>query len=125
MKQHTSPRGARATGVVRAGLAGLASVGIVAALSSGCLDRPVSPASPNTTNISIDEVKSTAVDKIDLLFMVDNSQSMADKQKILADAVPELVRRLVTPVCVDSQTQALIPGTAAPNCPTPPAPRYS
>jgi hypothetical protein len=36
--------------------------------------------------------------KIDLLFMIDNSSSMADKQEILALAVPELVGRLVNRV---------------------------
>ncbi|MGC4091498.1 MAG: hypothetical protein QM756_27190 [Polyangiaceae bacterium] len=41
-------------------------------------------------------------DKIDLLFVIDNSISMADKQEILKSAVPLLVRRLVTPVCVDA-----------------------
>ena len=33
--------------------------------------------------------------------MIDNSISMADKQEILADAVPVLVQRLITPACVD------------------------
>jgi hypothetical protein len=32
--------------------------------------------------------------------MIDNSISMADKQDILADAVPLLVQRLITPICV-------------------------
>jgi hypothetical protein len=43
------------------------------------------------------------VDKVDLLFMIDNSISMADKQRILADAVPVLVQRLVDPICVDGE----------------------
>jgi hypothetical protein len=38
---------------------------------------------------------------MDLLFVVDNSGSMADKQKLLSDAVPSLVRRLANPFCVD------------------------
>lgn len=37
-------------------------------------------------------------DKLDLLLMIDNSISMADKQQLLSDAVPALVKRLVTPV---------------------------
>ncbi|MBK9002269.1 MAG: hypothetical protein IPM35_41670 [Myxococcales bacterium] len=36
-------------------------------------------------------------DKVDLLLMVDNSRSMADKQAILAEAVPRLVNQLVSP----------------------------
>ena len=40
--------------------------------------------------------------KLDLLFMVDNSISMTGKQQILAEAVPNLVRRLTQPDCVDA-----------------------
>jgi len=43
------------------------------------------------------------VDKIDLLFMIDNSISMADKQSVLTDAVPEFVNRLVDPICVEDE----------------------
>jgi hypothetical protein len=67
---------------------------------SGCLDRPVSPLEPNTTNIVIEQLRSERIERIDLLFMIDNSISMADKQKILANAVPQLVRRLVQPRCI-------------------------
>ncbi len=42
------------------------------------------------------------VDKLDLLFMVDNSISMADKQELLAQSVPALVQRLVEPRCLDA-----------------------
>ncbi|HSC86409.1 MAG TPA: hypothetical protein VLC09_04035 [Polyangiaceae bacterium] len=40
------------------------------------------------------------VDKIDLLFVIDNSTSMADKQTVLSAAIPRLVQRLVEPECV-------------------------
>ena len=48
------------------------------------------------------------VDKVDMLFMVDNSASMGDKQVLLGEAVPSLVNRLVTPNCVDANGD---PGT--------------
>jgi len=35
--------------------------------------------------------------------MIDNSLSMADKQEILAQAVPALVTRLIAPLCVDGR----------------------
>ncbi len=70
---------------------------------AGCLDRPVAPVEPQTTNIFVDQIKQTHVDKIDLLFMIDNSSSMADKQDFLAQAVPQLVERLVNPV-IDAKT---------------------
>jgi hypothetical protein len=66
----------------------------------GCLDRPVSPLEPNTTNVVIEQLRADRIERIDLLFMIDNSISMADKQKLLANAVPQLVRRLVQPRCI-------------------------
>jgi hypothetical protein len=42
-----------------------------------------------------EQVSTVAADKIDLLFVIDNSISMADKQEIFRDAVPLLVERLV------------------------------
>ena len=41
------------------------------------------------------------VDKVDVLFVVDNSAHMADKQAYLADAAGRLVIDLATPECVD------------------------
>jgi hypothetical protein len=82
-----------------------------------CIRRPVSQQEP-TTKISFDTVvPQPAIDKIDLLVMVDNSASMADKQRILADAVPDLVKGLVLPKCVDKKTR--LP-TGAPSDPTKP-----
>src|SRR5688500_8961314 len=40
-----------------------------------------------------------APDKLDLLFMIDNSISMSDKQEILRLAVSDLMDRLVNPIC--------------------------
>jgi hypothetical protein len=75
-------------------------------LSAGCLRRDVAAEEP-TTKISFDTVvPQPAIDKVDVIVMVDNSSSMADKQRILADAVPDLVRGLVQPRCVDKKTRA-------------------
>src|SRR6201992_2378528 len=76
--------------------------------ASACLNRPLcdKDCRPKTTNIFVDQIVQKSVDKIDLLFMIDNSLSMADKQKVLADAVPDLVQRLVSPNCVDPTTGA-------------------
>lgn len=100
LKRKSSESKPRAWALLRAGLAGLAAIAGGAALTAGCLDRPVTQADPKTTNVYVDEIRQTSVDKIDLLFMIDNSISMADKQAILADAVPLLVQRLITPICV-------------------------
>jgi len=70
--------------------------------AAACLDRPIGNPPPVTTNIFVDKITQTSVDKIDLLFMIDNSISMSDKQEILRAAVPDLVTRLVNPICVNS-----------------------
>lgn len=46
-------------------------------------------------------------DKVDLLLMIDNSYSMEDKQELLRRSVPDLVRRLVEPNCVDVAGQVV------------------
>jgi hypothetical protein len=77
---------------------------VAAAVAPGCLDRPVAPATPTVSARIVTLARQDKVSKIDLLFMIDNSSSMADKQSILALAVPDLVNRLVNPVCVDPAT---------------------
>ena len=42
-------------------------------------------------------------DKLDVLFVVDSSVSMADKQNILNASLPSFVTRLVNPLCLDAQ----------------------
>jgi hypothetical protein len=46
-------------------------------------------------------IVATAAQKVDLLFDIDNSASMGDKQSYLARAIPDLINRLVNPNCVD------------------------
>jgi hypothetical protein len=72
----------------------------IGAVGAGCLSRPVTKQEPTTKTNFTSVVRSKAVDKIDLLFAIDNSASMGDKQEILREAVPDLVNRLVTPNCV-------------------------
>jgi len=73
------------------------------ALGAGCLTRPVTRQSP-TTKTNFNSVQRTAaVDKVDLLFGIDNSASMGDKQVLLGEAVPQMITRLFTPNCVDDQ----------------------
>ncbi|HEY4103816.1 MAG TPA: hypothetical protein VGM44_07990, partial [Polyangiaceae bacterium] len=99
---------------VRAGIVTL-MVYTVACFAPACLDRKVVPSEPASSEILIDQVRQSLVTKIDLLFMVDNSASMADKQQILETAVPVLVKRLVTPICVDPTTRAPVGGNANAN----------
>ena len=50
---------------------------------------------------------------IDLLLMIDNSPSMADKQATLAAAVPQLLTQLVAPNCVDANGNSANPAVRA------------
>jgi hypothetical protein len=67
----------------------------------GCLTRPLATLEPRTTSIVVERLAASSVDKIDLLLVVDNSASMADKQKILGLAIPDLIVGLVNPPCLD------------------------
>ncbi|WP_231511969.1 hypothetical protein [Chondromyces apiculatus] len=59
-------------------------------------------------------------DKVDLLLMIDNSQSMADKQQALALALTDLVESLTNPLCIDPGGVLLPtrPASAADPCPS-------
>jgi hypothetical protein len=46
--------------------------------------------------------------KIDLLFDIDNSASMGDKQQYLLLAIPDLIDGLVNPNCIDHATGAVV-----------------
>ncbi|MFO0550307.1 MAG: hypothetical protein U0271_18075 [Polyangiaceae bacterium] len=83
-----------------AGAACLLGLGL-GTTAMGCLNRPIDVLKPRTTSTVVERLQQNGVDKIDLLLAIDNSISMADKQAILAAAVPDLVNRLVTPNCVD------------------------
>jgi hypothetical protein len=50
--------------------------------------------------------------KIDLLFDIDNSASMGDKQAYLEAAIPDLLNRLINPNCVDTATPPNIVGVS-------------
>jgi hypothetical protein len=86
-------------------------------LAQSCLDRPIGSVDPAATNVFTTAGSQDGVQRIDLLFMIDNSASMSDKQLILETAVPDLVDRLVNPACVDAdglQHPAAPPGERCP-----------
>ncbi len=80
----------------------VAVIGGLGAIGAGCLDRPVATAEPKTsTNFSV-TVTENSVNKVDILFDIDNSASMGDKQALLELAVPDLINRLVNPNCLSN-----------------------
>jgi hypothetical protein len=80
-------------------------------LAAGCLDRPVVSQNPTLKTNFTSQVKQQAVDKLDILFMIDNSASMGDKQLLLEQAVPDLIKRLINPNCVDTMGNTVGPST--------------
>jgi hypothetical protein len=94
-------------------LAAVAMLGAV--VSAGCMDRPVAPQQPSTSRIGTQIYRASRINKIDLLFMIDNSMSMADKQEILAAAVPDLVKRFTQPRCLDADGN-VVAGNADGTC---------
>ena len=88
---------------------------------SGCLNRPLEPNEPKITSTVQEKLPQSKINKIDLLLMIDNSASMGDKQAILASAVPDLVRGLVSPRAgiaswsIPSPTTALESRTESPS----------
>ena len=105
-------------GAARLTLGAVAVVGATGAI--GCLQRPIEPIEPRTTTTIVEKLTQSSVDKIDIVLAIDNSRSMADKQEILAAAVPDLVRGLVNPACVDPTgvTPPTTPASPTDMCPT-------
>ncbi|MEO7592394.1 MAG: hypothetical protein ABI134_14355, partial [Byssovorax sp.] len=106
----------RFRGFMRPALAG--SLTILAGMM-GCLNRPLEPNEPRITSTVQERLPQSKINKIDLLLVIDNSASMGDKQAILALAVPDLVRGLVNPLCIDdtgapAATQPLLPTDPCP-----------
>jgi hypothetical protein len=65
-------------------------------LFSACLERELAPLNPCLVSGVSRKVAVNNVDKVDLLFMVDNSNSMADKQISLKAQFPKLINVLTT-----------------------------
>ncbi len=110
-----SSRLSRSARAVRLALASIACVTGLGGVATGCSS---SSGSSNPDKVYVDQFRRGGVDKIDLLFMIDNSISMADKQRILRTAVPRLIERLATPRCVDPTTKQPVGGNVgASGCP--------
>lgn len=80
-------------------------MGIVSLVcAAACQDGPVGlPERPATVRSTFDTHQATRIDKLDLLFVIDNSSSMADKHPWLEHGVADLVERLINPPCVNAE----------------------
>jgi hypothetical protein len=109
--EQSQPPDSSAAGELGAGNAGGSVGGSAAGAAAGAGNSGAQSAGSTGSNAgagglpSIDPTGATVTttDKVDLLFMIDNSVQMADKQVILKDAVPVLLSRLTDPACVSAE----------------------
>jgi hypothetical protein len=97
--------------LARAVIGTTASLVVLGGFGAGCLSRPVTTEPPTTKDNYTQDIRQSAIDKVDLLFDIDNSASMGDKQEYLSKAVPDLLNRLVSPYCVDASGNPIKNGT--------------
>jgi hypothetical protein len=71
---------------------------VLAAAAPGCMDRRPAPVCPVPTELKSDAVQANAFDGVDMLFVVDDSGSMAEEQSILATSFYLLVNALANPL---------------------------
>jgi hypothetical protein len=62
----------------------------------GCLERQGRPVNPCTQSAVAQAIEVDNVDRVDVLFLVDNSRSMREEQEVLALNFPEMVRILAS-----------------------------
>jgi hypothetical protein len=103
--------------LLRGALASLALVSVTGAFAAGCITRPVVAGEPLTETNFTTDLQAQAVDKLDILFTIDNSASMGDKQEYLERAIPDLINRLVAPNCLDANGTAQGSSTNDGSCP--------
>ena len=86
-------------------------------------DAGLSSGNPSSTPA----VSQAPIQKVDLLYDIDNSASMGDKQAYLIEATPQMIARLVTPRCVDgagAATGATVDPTTG-TCPAGSSPEFA
>ena len=76
----------------------LMGVGVVAALllTSGCLERELVSLNPCLVTGVARQIEVQSIDKVDLLFVVDNSNSMSEEQDALKAQFPKLIQTLTS-----------------------------
>jgi hypothetical protein len=73
-----------------------ASTALLTALLTGCLERELKPLNPCLVSGVVAEVAVSNIEKVDILFMVDNSFSMAEEQTALSREFPKLIKALAS-----------------------------
>src|SRR5690242_14520574 len=68
----------------------------LACAAAGCPQQELAPLSPCTVSLVSINAKQSGTDQVDLLFVIDNSGSMAEEQVKLSAQLPRLVQVLTT-----------------------------
>src|SRR5262245_61919385 len=68
----------------------------LALLAGGCLERELSSLNPCLVSGVARQINVETIDKLDVLFVVDNSNSMAEEQAALNQQFPKLIRTLTS-----------------------------
>jgi hypothetical protein len=82
---------------------------VVCLVGTGCFERSLRPVNPCTRSNIGETIRVENVDEVDLLFMVDNSNSMAEEQASLTAEFPRLVRILASGDRDGNGTQDFLP----------------
>jgi hypothetical protein len=77
-------------------LGGILAAATITSTLLGCPNQELAPLAPCTVSGVSLEVPQSGVDKVDLLFMIDNSGSMSEEQKKLSAVLPLMVKVLTT-----------------------------
>jgi hypothetical protein len=117
------PGGANAGGSGAEDAGGESSGGTSGSQSGSSTGGTGAVSSAGTTHVGgpipVDDGPQKEAGKVDLLLAIDNSLSMPSKQKLFAEALPELIERLVNPRCVDSQGNVVSkPASPSAACPS-------
>ncbi len=88
-------------------VAGALAAGVLL-LVGGCLDRELRPLNPCVVSGVAEKIRVQNIEKVDLLFMVDNSGSMREEQAALAAQFPRLIRTLASGEVRDPATNDLL-----------------
>ncbi|HET9930116.1 MAG TPA: hypothetical protein VFQ35_05505, partial [Polyangiaceae bacterium] len=107
-------------GATALALVALSACGARTGLDPGKVEPvPHDDAGPMCVGSEVQSVRVGSEQQMDLLFVIDNSASMADKQALLSDAVPGMVRRLANPFCVSLTDPKIEKQVASANEPCP------
>ncbi len=80
-----------------------------AAVSAGCLDRPVASVRPQIQSAAQYVASADRTDRVDLLVVVDNSGSMAANQSNLMAQLGPMIEQLVSPRCLSRANPSAAP----------------